>query len=157
MKPLSLKNCALAIFSPSEYSSTPSVEENDIRHCSLYSSLKLNIRSWRSRITQQIPILKNGGSNPFERAKKVTVPLRCRCYFLVLIKRRDSNKEGAYEVCGRKQSGGLFSPTWQRAKRGDRRGSVGQNPFERAKGKSVHESGRIFLCIIHLQERIFNE
>ena len=28
------------------------------------------IRSWRSRITQQIPILKIGGSNPFERAKK---------------------------------------------------------------------------------------
>ena len=31
-------------------------------------------------------------------------------------------------ICGRKQSGGLFSPTWQRAKRGDRHGSVGQNP-----------------------------
>ena len=26
------------------------------------------IRSWRSRITQQIPILKIGGSNPSERA-----------------------------------------------------------------------------------------
>ena len=26
------------------------------------------IRPWRSRITQQIPILKNGGSNPFGRA-----------------------------------------------------------------------------------------
>ena len=28
-----------------------------------------NFRLWRSWITQQIPILKNGGSNPFERAK----------------------------------------------------------------------------------------
>ena len=27
-------------------------------------------RSWRSWITQQIPILKNGGSNPSGRAKK---------------------------------------------------------------------------------------
>ena len=27
-------------------------------------------------------------------------------------------------ICGRKQSGGLFSPTWQRAKRGDRHGSA---------------------------------
>ena len=27
-------------------------------------------RSWRSRITQQIPILKIGGSNPSGRAKK---------------------------------------------------------------------------------------
>ena len=31
----------------------------------------------------------------------------------------DSNKEGAGEACGRKQTGGLFSPTEQRAKRGD--------------------------------------
>ena len=45
--------------------------------------------------------------------------------FFVKFVGRDSNKEGAYEVCGRKQSSGLFSPTWQRAKRGDRRGSVG--------------------------------
>ena len=28
------------------------------------------IRPWRSWITQQIPILKNGGSTPFGRAKK---------------------------------------------------------------------------------------
>ena len=28
------------------------------------------IRPWRSWITQQIPILKNGGSNPLGRAKK---------------------------------------------------------------------------------------
>ena len=27
-----------------------------------------NLRPWRSWITQQIPILKNGGSNPFGRA-----------------------------------------------------------------------------------------
>ena len=29
------------------------------------------IRLWRSWITQQIPILKNGGSNPFGRARPV--------------------------------------------------------------------------------------
>ena len=46
-------------------------------------------------------------------------------HFMKLKKRkeaRDSNKEGASAGCGRKQSGGLFSPTGQRAKRGDRRG-----------------------------------
>ena len=32
------------------------------------------IRLWRSWITQQIPILKNGGSNPFGRA--ITVRLK---------------------------------------------------------------------------------
>ena len=31
------------------------------------------IRLWRSWITQQIPILKNGGSNPLKRAKKLGV------------------------------------------------------------------------------------
>lgn len=29
------------------------------------------IRLWRNRITQQIPILENGGSNPFRRTKRV--------------------------------------------------------------------------------------
>ena len=29
----------------------------------------MQFRSWRSWITQQIPILKIGGSNPFERAR----------------------------------------------------------------------------------------
>ena len=32
--------------------------------------MQLNIRPWRSWITQQIPILKIGGSNPFGRAKE---------------------------------------------------------------------------------------
>ncbi len=36
----------------------------------------LYIRPWRSRITQQIPILKNGGSNPFGRATKKLIALR---------------------------------------------------------------------------------
>ncbi len=37
---------------------------------------KDNNRTWRSRITQQIPILKNGGSNPFVRAivKNALIP-----------------------------------------------------------------------------------
>ena len=50
------------------------------------------IRSWRSRITQQIPILKIGGSNPFERAKKKASPRQRGCFFYG-IRRRDSNPE----------------------------------------------------------------
>ena len=34
------------------------------------------IRPWRSWITQQIPILKNGGSNPFGRAKQAISDFR---------------------------------------------------------------------------------
>ncbi len=33
-------------------------------------TLNLIFRLWRSWITQQIPILKNGGSNPFRRANE---------------------------------------------------------------------------------------
>ena len=40
-------------------------------------------------------------------------------------------------ICGRKQSGGLFLPTWQRAKRGDWHGSAEKNPFRRAKNERV--------------------
>ena len=36
------------------------------------------------------------------------------CFLLWQNKKRDSNKEGADTVCGRKQSGGLFLPTWSR-------------------------------------------
>lgn len=32
--------------------------------------IRLNIHPWRNWITQQIPILENGGSNPFGWAKK---------------------------------------------------------------------------------------
>ena len=41
---------------------------------------------------------------------------RKACFLLWQNKKRDSNKEGADTVCGRKQSGGLFSPTWSRSK-----------------------------------------
>ena len=57
--------------------------------------------------------------------KNDTDAFRCRYHFLLSSKLRDSNKEGAYEVCGRKCFGEAFSPTWQRAKRGDRCGSTG--------------------------------
>ena len=50
------------------------------------------IRSWRSRITQQIPILKIGGSNPFERAKKKHLRGSGDVFFYG-IRRRDSNPE----------------------------------------------------------------
>ncbi len=36
----------------------------------IYQKNNINLRLWRSWITQQIPILKNGGSNPLRRAKK---------------------------------------------------------------------------------------
>ena len=39
-------------------------------------------------------------------------------------KQRDSNKEGADTVCGRKQSGGLFLPTWSRSEATRRRTGV---------------------------------
>ena len=63
-------------------------------------------------------------SNPLLSAMKSS-PKGLLFRFMKLQKRRearDSNKEGASAGCGRKQSGGLFSPTGQRAKRGDRRG-----------------------------------
>ncbi len=40
------------------------------KRCCHNGNSLFNNRTWRSRITQQIPILKNGGSNPFVRAKK---------------------------------------------------------------------------------------
>ena len=48
---------------------------------------------------------------------------------------RDENKEGAGKACGRKASGGGFSPTWQRAKRGDRCVSTGKIPNSPPKGR----------------------
>ena len=62
------------------------------------------------------------GSNPLLSAKKKRVATAALFLFLFKIKARDSNKEGANEVCGKKQSTGLFLPTGQRAKRGDKRG-----------------------------------
>lgn len=38
--------------------------------CNSFLITVLNIRPWRNWITQQIPILEIGGSNPFGRAKK---------------------------------------------------------------------------------------
>jgi len=56
------------------------------------------------------------GQNPLQRAMKKRDCVKAQSFlFLVTKPRRDSNKEGAYEVCGRKGSGGAFSPTWQRA------------------------------------------
>ena len=42
----------------------------------------LNIRLWRSWITQQIPILKNGGSNPSRRAILGNVLKQCISLYL---------------------------------------------------------------------------
>ncbi len=60
----------------------------------LFSLAKLYFRSWRSWITQQIPILKNGGSNPFERAKKIRsgIVRYCSLFYFVLLTRRDSKR-----------------------------------------------------------------
>ena len=45
--------------------------------------IRLNIHPWRNWITQQIPILENGGSNPFGWAKKnKRHPLRCFLFFI---------------------------------------------------------------------------
>ena len=60
-------------------------------------------RLWRSWITQQIPILKIGGSNPFRRAKKEDIDRKVGVLFF---DRRDSNPERVRGV--KKQSGGLF-------------------------------------------------
>ena len=55
----------------------------------------------------------------------------------MLNKKRDSNKEGADAVCGRKQSGGLFLPTWSRSEATRRRTGVRRkNPLLSAKTKS---------------------
>ena len=47
-------------------------------------------RPWRSWITQQIPILKNGGSNPFGRAK---VKAHALCVGFYFFGARDSKDE----------------------------------------------------------------
>lgn len=39
--------------------------------CNPFLITALNIRPWRNWITQQIPILEIGGSNPFGRASQV--------------------------------------------------------------------------------------
>ena len=64
------------------------------------------IRRWRSWITQQIPILKNGGSNPFRRAKSKTSQnhafLRCKGRFIVLIlcqKMSGNNRKNLNYIC----------------------------------------------------------
>ena len=60
--------------------------KNDIYRFATRNTLLLALiynRSWRSWITQQIPILKNGGSNPFERAKKSVSTLVVGALFLV--------------------------------------------------------------------------
>ena len=64
------------------------------------------IRRWRSWITQQIPILKNGGSNPFRRAKSKTSQnhafLRCKGRFIVLIfcqKMSGNNRKKLNYIC----------------------------------------------------------
>ena len=68
-----------------------------------------------------------------QNEKQVTRPAFC----IGKNKQRDSNKEGADEVCGRKQSGGLFSPTWSRSE-ARRRHAVAcrKNPLLSAKTKS---------------------
>ena len=42
---------------------------NNREKIKIFPTISLFIRSWRSWISQQIPILKDGGSNPSERAK----------------------------------------------------------------------------------------
>ena len=42
---------------------------NNREKIKIFLAISLFIRSWRSWISQQIPILKDGGSNPSERAK----------------------------------------------------------------------------------------
>ena len=49
-----------------------------------------HFRPWRSWITQQIPILESGGSNPFGRAKTESTHSGCSRFYSI-IKRWDSN------------------------------------------------------------------
>ena len=48
-------------------------------------------------------------------------------------------------ICGRKQSGGLFSLTWQRAKRGDRHGSAEKKSLPACHKNRVHVLCALFL------------
>ena len=84
-------------------------------------SLDITSIWYNATLVKSISLYQLSKSSP----KNDTDAFRCRYHFLLSSKLRDSNKEGAYEVCGRKCFGEAFSPTWQRAKRGDRCGSTG--------------------------------
>ena len=76
------------------------------------------------------------------RHKRRSDTARC-CFFFYV---RDSNKEGADAVCGRKQSGGLFLPTWSRSAATRRHTAVCRKipnspPFS---PKAIHCFWRIF-------------
>ena len=73
------------------------------------------------------------------RQKNAPNRVRSLCYPKGTRTRREERS------AGRKQSGGLFSPTRQRAKRGDRRGSAGQSPLQRA--RRTHPTGCVFYVI----------
>ena len=89
----------------------------------------------RSTIGNRVMLSKvSEGSNPLLSAKKDGF---CRLFSLQGIRTRR-------ERSGRKQSGGLFSPTWQRAKRGDRADRLGKIPCSPPK-KTVFTV--FFLCI----------
>lgn len=84
------------------------------------------IRLWRSWITQQIPILKNGGSNPFGRAITIRLHRKMQPYFFC------STKPKGFEQGVKKQSGRLFF-----SRGNERSEAIGtavprQNPFGRA-------------------------
>ena len=115
------------------------------------------IRSWRSRITQQIPILKIGGSNPSERAKKKH--LRGSGDVFYGIRRRDSNPE---RVSGVKKTvrGTVYRREGRdgycRIKRRSSRSEYAQHTHssERAKKKHLRGSGDVRLSIKHLNHAL---
>ncbi len=62
-----------------------------------------HFRLWRSWITQQIPILKIGGSNPFRRANKTLRTFCAECF--VLARRRDEKRNPILrELCEQAKS-----------------------------------------------------
>ena len=72
---------------------------------------------------------------------------RKACFLLWQNKKRDSNKEGADAVCGRKQSGGLFLPTGSRSEATRRcTGVHRKNPLLSAKTKS-RSQGLLFALV----------
>ena len=76
------------------------------------------------------------GSNPYPAAKNKNSPNRVS--FLFLVKwYRDSNQEGANAVCGRKQSGGLFSPTWATSEARREAQSAGKIPIPLPKNRQA--------------------
>ncbi|MDO4365076.1 MAG: hypothetical protein Q4C99_11175, partial [Clostridia bacterium] len=81
------------------------------------------------------------GSNPLLSAKNKKV--RHQTDFFIF--KYNKGIRTRREQSGRKQSGGLFLPTCQRAKRGDRGGSLGKIPCSPPKIKSSSSDGLFIL------------